>query len=317
MGRLLVCLVCHTEPDVWGGGFTSIDSVLTPFLEMLESVKDRRGWSPLVAWCLTAQVMCHRAEVFRSLARAGHEVGVHSHFPGASGALEHQQALNWDQLGQFGRWFPDLCARAVQLGLPPPRTHATWMFAYRDEMTQTLAECGIGIDCSVCYGGAHYLPDGSLLANSWGRKSGKPYRLSYQDHCVEGESPVIELPVSGGLGDYWQADGSGRFTHFSPIASEEGKDRQLLLFQSRLDRLAPEQVDIFHIHFHLYDFWLPSGLSWERLARAKALLEAMGTDDRVRFSTPTEAVDAWIGRERNASLGFANVKGALDQVHDE
>jgi hypothetical protein len=204
--RLYVCLVCHTEPDVWDGGFTSIDSVLPPFLEMLESVRDCRGRSPCIAWCLTAQVMRQRPEVFRPLARAGHEIGVHSHFPGATGALEHQQTLNRDHLGEFDRWFPDLCALALQQGLPPLRTHATWMFAYRDEMTGTLAECGIGVDCSVCYGGAHFLEDSFLLADSRRRKSGKPYRLSEQDHCIKGKSPVVELPVSGGLGAYWEAD---------------------------------------------------------------------------------------------------------------
>ena len=292
-GRMFVCLVCHTEPDIWDGGFTSIDSVLHPFLEMLESVRDDHGHSPRVAWCLTAQVMRHRAEGFRSLACAGHEIGIHSHFPGTNGVLEHQQAINRDHLSAFDCWFPDLCALAAQMGLPYPRTHATWMFAYRDEMTGTLAECGIGIDCSVCYGGAHHLPDGFLLADSRARKSGKPYRLSAQDHCVEGESPVIELPVSGGLGDYWEADESGCFTHFSPIASEEGRNRQLTLFRCRLDGLAPDETDIFHVHFHLYEFLLPGGLSLERLARAKALLAAMGTDKRVRFSTPTDAVDTW------------------------
>jgi hypothetical protein len=295
--RLFVCLVCHTEPDVWDGGFTSIDHVLPPFLDRLESAKDSEDQSPRVAWCLTAQVMRHRPNVFRTLACAGHEIGVHSHFPGANGVLEHQQALNRDRLGRFDRWFPDLCALAVQMGLPPPRTHATWMFAYRDEITQTLAECEIGIDCSVCYGGAHHLEDGFLLADSRRRRSGKPYRLSEQDHCIEGESPVVELPVSGGLGDYWEAEG-GRFTHFSPIASEQGQDRQLRLFRSRLDGLAPDEMDIFHVHFHLYEFLLPGGLSLERLARAKALLEAMGADDRVRFSTPAEAVDIWIDKKR-------------------
>jgi hypothetical protein len=294
--NLFVCLVCHTEPDVWDGGFTSIDSVLDPFLEILRSVRDRQGRSPRIAWCLTAQVMRQWSEVFRTLARIGHEIGVHSHFPGANGMLEHQPSLNRDHLSQFECWFPDLCVLAVQQGLPRPQTHASWMFAYRDAMTRTLARCGIEVDCSICYGGVHHLPDGFLLADSRGRKSGKPYRLSEQDHCIEGQSPVIELPVSGGLGDYWEAGKDGCFTHFSPIASEEGQNRQLRLFRSRLDRLAPDEMDIFQVHFHLYDFLLPGGLSWERLARAKALLVAMSTDERVWFSTPTEAVDIWAQR---------------------
>jgi len=303
-GRMFVCLVCHAEPDVWDGGFGSIDRVLPPFLEMLATISDVERCSPRVAWCLTSHVMRHRAEAFLQLIPDGHEIGIHSHFPGGDGVLEHQQAINRDRLDAFDRWFPDLCALARERGFPQPRAHASWMFAYRDRMTRTLATCGIDVDCSVCYGGAHYLPDGFLLADSRARKSGKPYRLSEQDHCLEGASSVVELPVSGGLGDYWEPDGKGGFSHFSPIGflsacSPEGQDRQLQLFRSRLDSLAPGEVDVYHVHFHLYEFLTSGGLGRERLGRAQALLDAMGSDDRVRFATPSAAADAWMGAERH------------------
>jgi hypothetical protein len=60
------------------------------------------------------------------------------------------------------------------------------MFAYRDGMAQTLAACGIDIDGSVCYGGAHYSEDGFLFADSRRRLSGKPYRLWLLRHGSAG-----------------------------------------------------------------------------------------------------------------------------------
>lgn len=291
--KMYVCLVCHTEPDVWDGGFRSIDTILPRLTRMLDEVYDGTGATPRVAWCLTSQVAQQRPEPFRGLQNLGHEIGIHSHFPAASGELEHQQELNRDNLDRFPVWFPELCSQIVDAGFPPPRTHASWMFVYRDAMTRVLADAGIRTDCSVCYGGAHYLSDGFLLADSTNRSSGKPYRLAEGDHCSEGSSPVTELPVSGGLGSYWEPDEKGAFQYFSPIASEAELNRQLQLYQKRLDALMSQEMDVFHIHFHLYDFLPPDGTSEERLSRARRLLESMVNDSRVRFSTPSEAVGHW------------------------
>ena len=196
-------------------------------------------------------------------------------------------------MGKFQEWFPQLYSLIVDVGFPPPRTHVSWMFAYRDSMTQVLAAAGILVDCSVCYGGMHYLPDRFLLADSRNRRSGKPYRLDESNHCAEGSSTVIELPVSGGLADYWEPDEKGEFRYFYPVASDTEIDRQLQLFQKRLDTLSMLEVDIFHIHFHLYDFLLPNGIAEERLKRVKWLLTSMAYDTRVYFSNASEAADDW------------------------
>ena len=225
--------------------------------------------------------------------RLGHEIGVHSHFPGTSSIMEHQQELNRVHLDQFHVWFHELYSRIVAAGFPPPRTHVTWMFAYRDIMTRVLAKAGIGVECSVCYGGAHYLPDGFLLADSTSRSSGRPYRLAEKDHCSEGNSPVIELPVSGGFGSYWEPDEKGEFRYFSPVASDAEMNCQLQLFRKRMDALSSQETDVFHIHFHLYEFLTPEGIEEGRLERAKRLLNSMVRDNRVYFSTPSEAVIDW------------------------
>ena len=148
-----VSLVCHTETDVWDGGFGSIDTMLPQFLDMADGVRDKDGMTPRVAWCHTPQVVEHRPEPFRELLANGHEIGVHSHFPSATGKLEHEQQLNAENLDTFHVWFPELCDRIEQAGFPRPATHATWMFAYRDTMTKTLTDAGIRAECSVCYGG--------------------------------------------------------------------------------------------------------------------------------------------------------------------
>ncbi|MBN1918226.1 MAG: hypothetical protein JW889_09975 [Verrucomicrobia bacterium] len=292
--RMLVCLVCHTEPDVWDGGFCSIDHILPQFMAMSETVRDGTGTTPRVAWCLTSRVARRRPEAFLHLLERGHEIGVHSHFPRCeSGKQEHDQNLNRENLDDFQSWFPELCSHITDAGFPLPRTHATWMFAYRDSMTRVLAETGIRAECSVCYGGAHHLPGGYLLADSRKRVSGKPYRLAEDDHCAEGDSPVVELPVSGGFGSYWEPDETGGFKHFGPVLTNAGRDRQRAVFQARLDSLVSGEIDIFHIHFHLHEFLPPDGTGPERLKRARSLLDPMTHDERVRFMTPSEAVEEW------------------------
>ena len=292
--RMYVCLVCHTEPDVWDGGFKSIDVVLPVFLDKLGMVQDHRGNSPKITWCLTSQVAKHRPQPFLELLDQGHEAGIHSHYPGADGRLEHQQELNRENLGTFGEWLPELYRTVVDAGFPKPRTQVTWMFAYRDSMTQILSETGIDIDCSVCYGGAHYLPDDFLLADSRNRSTGKPYRMSISDHCVEGDSSVVELPVSGGFGDYWIPDEKGQFDYFYPITSDDDADKMIALFNRRMGTLVYGETDIFHIHFHLYEFLPPGGFDESRLDRAMTILRSMVGDNRVCFSTASEAVDDWL-----------------------
>ena len=292
--RMHVCLVCHTEPDVWDGGFKSIDVVLPYFLDTIRKVRDNRGNIPKITWCLTSQVAMQRPGPFLALLEQGHEVGIHSHYPGADGTQEHQQEINKNNLDKFGEWLPEMCRTLTDTGFPKPRTQVTWMFAYRDNITQVLSDSGIDIDCSVCYGGAHYLEDGFLLADSKNRSSGKSYRMSETDHCVEGDSPVVELPVSGGFGDYWIPDQQGRFEHFSPIASEDEAAKMVELFDRRMQTLNPGEIDIFQVHFHLYEFLPPDGLNEHRLNRAVTILQNITSDNRVCFSTASEAVDDWL-----------------------
>jgi hypothetical protein len=300
--RMHVCLVCHTEPDVWNGGFKSIDVILPMFLDLLGEVRDDGGVSPRVCWCLTSQVIKNRPTPFLKLLEKGHEIGIHSHFPGVDGLIEHQQEINRNKLEDIRDWLPELCLDITSAGFPPPRTHVTWMFAYRDTMTQVLAKAGFGIDCSVCYGGLHSLSDGFLLADSGRRTNGKPYRLDETDHCSAGSSSVIELPVSGGFGSYWKPDGKGGFKYFTPVASDIETERMLRIFSDRLDSVSTGETDIFHIHFHLYDFLPPTGVDAERLSRAKRLLQTMAQDNRVCFSSPSDAVKDWSDKKSRSVI---------------
>lgn len=292
--RMHVCLVCHTEPDVWDGGFKSIDVVLPVFMDRIGEVQDNQGKTPRITWCLTNQVIRHRTAIFLELLDRAHEIGIHSHYPGNDGNLEHQQELNRVNLDSIGEWLLELREAVADAGFPKPRTQVTWMFAYRDSMTQVLSQTGIDIDCSICYGGAHHLPDGFLLADSRNRSTGKPYRMSMADHCVEGDSSVVELPVSGGFGDYWTPDEKGGFEHFSPIASDVEMRKMIALFNKRMETLTSGETDIFQIHFHLYEFLTPDGLDEYRLDRTIMTLQNMASDNRISFSTASNAVDDWL-----------------------
>jgi hypothetical protein len=66
------------------------------------------------------------------------------------------------------------------------------------------------------------------------------------------------------------------------------------LFNRRMETLTPGETDIFHIHFHLYEFLPPGGFDESRLDRAVNILRSMVLDDRVCFSTVSAAVDDWL-----------------------
>jgi hypothetical protein len=71
--RMHVCLICHTEPDVWDGGFKSIDVVLPYFLDKLGMARDYQGNTPKITWCLTSQVAKQRSGPFLELQKQGGE----------------------------------------------------------------------------------------------------------------------------------------------------------------------------------------------------------------------------------------------------
>ena len=100
-GRMHVCLVCHTEPDVWDGKFKSIDVILPRFVDILGEITDSHGTTPRVAWCLTSQVAKKRAAPFLRLLENGHEIGVHSHYPGTRRMVEHELEINRKNLDLF------------------------------------------------------------------------------------------------------------------------------------------------------------------------------------------------------------------------
>jgi len=69
-------------------GFRSIDTVLPRFLVMLETARSGLGGAGGVVSYSTGGPA--QPWPFRRLPDAGHEIGVHSHFPGeGSGNLEH------------------------------------------------------------------------------------------------------------------------------------------------------------------------------------------------------------------------------------
>jgi len=144
-----LCLACHAERDVWDGGYASIDQVLPGSMEAMDGIRDHSGITPRIAWCVTEDVAKNRPRPLKSVLDLGHETGISSHFPGETGTVEHGQNLNFANLDRFDPWFPELCRQIVDAGFPPPRTHVSWMFAYRDTMTGALAWAGISVDCSV------------------------------------------------------------------------------------------------------------------------------------------------------------------------
>ena len=109
-------------------------------------------------------------------------------------------------------------------------------------------------------------------------RDGKPYGPAEMYHCSHGDGSVVEVPVSSAFGSYWEPNGKGGFGYFSPIASDREEQRQVKLFDERLDSLSPGEVDIFQVHFHLYEFPEPAGISSPKLDRAASMLRSMAAD---------------------------------------
>ena len=116
---------------------------------------------------------------------------------------------------------------------------------YRDNMTRVLADAGIRAECSVCYGGAHSLPDGFLVADSRKREIGKPYRFAEDYHCSEGGSRIVAIPVSGVLGATGNRTQRGTSSSSLPLPPIQRWIVSTISFETDLRRSRPAKSTSF------------------------------------------------------------------------
>ena len=78
-------------------------------------------------------------------------------------------------------------------------------------------------------------------------KTLSPYRPSYEDISLPGNSPIVELPVTAYLPELCYRD------QYFPLTKQKPEERLLSKWHGR-ERTG---VDVFHIFWHPQDLWRP------------------------------------------------------------
>ena len=180
MKELHVVLVCHTELD-FGGSWSFYTRVQPRIEELLKKVADKSGKQPKMTYCLTGDFLSERLEDAFKFLEEGHEIGVHSHLPGAHRPRHSYSGHYAYRLNEHGILNQDTVAGAlrqiaISLGLPAPRTHVSGMFTFQRTTIQILAEAGFSVDCSLLPSvrGTHEATGDFVLANNTRRD--QPYK---------------------------------------------------------------------------------------------------------------------------------------------
>lgn len=273
-----VVLVCHTELD-FKGTWALYDRVQPLVSQMLDRVADSTGKRPRITYCGTAEFLGEKLDDAFAFVEGGDEVGVHSHLPGAHRPRHSYQgryAYRTDTEGVLNqeRVAGPLRELAVALGLPAPATHVSGMFTFGQSTIAVLERAGFGVDCSLLPGigpTRHEASGDYVLADNHRRSDPRPYRPSIEDPWMAGASRVMELPVSGSLG-------------------EGNLDGQLAALRARLEDGAG--VDVFQSYWHHFEF---AKLGWTKgsLEEAEHFLTEAARLKEVVFSTATGAAAAF------------------------
>jgi hypothetical protein len=230
-----------------------------------------------MTWCLTGAFLSERLDDAFRFVEEGHEVGIHSHLPGAQRPRHRYDGHYAFRLDGDGVLNQDAVAGplreiATALGLPAPTCHVSGMFTFQPSTVRTLSLAGFTVDCSLLPGirATHPASGDFVLADNTRRTDPYPYRPDLEDPWRAGTSPLIELPVSANLG-------GGDI------------DEQL----ARLDRRADRDggTDVFQSFWHHFEF---ARLGWTKgtFADAERFLMECAKRPNVVFSTATAAAAA-------------------------
>lgn len=274
MTALHLVPVCHTELG-FGGGWTMFETVQPQIESVLQRVADRTGRMPRMTYLVTNTFLTERLDDAFRFVEQGHEVGIHSHIPGAHRPRHRysgRYAYRFDGNGVLNQdaVAGPLRQLAIALGLPAPATHVSGMFTFQKTTIDVLTHAGFSVDCSLLPGvrGTHEASGDFVLADNTRRTTPHPYRRSCSDPWADGDAPLIELPVSANLG--------------APDI-----DQHADAIHKRLN--SNRAVDVFQTYWHHFEFVKPGPGDLEGVER---FLTACAMENRVVFSTAKEAATA-------------------------
>jgi hypothetical protein len=283
MKTLHYTLVCHTELGL-DGTWGDYDTVQPAFEAMIQRVAQRTGQLPRVTYCLTNEFITDRLDDAARFHEQGHEIGVHTHLPGSHRAGHNYSGRYAYAFDPEGRLNQDRIAAPLReiiasLGFPAPETHVSGMFSFQRSTIELLTQAGFSADCSLIPNGRafrHRATGKFVIADNRRRTDRHPYFPDPADPWVEGSSPLLEIPVSGNIGEaYFEIDW---------VRSLQDEERQIAL---RLEEA--EEVGIYQSYWHHFEF--SRGHTWTRgsLAKAEEFLVNIGKMKGVAFSTISTA----------------------------
>ena len=298
MKTLNYTLVCHAELGL-DGTWNDFKAVQPKFEAMIERVANRVGQLPKVTYCLTNEFITDRLDDAIRFFEQGHEIGVHSHLPGS-----HRKAHSYSgryilALNQSGFLNQDLIAGSLReiissLGFPAPKSHVSGMFSFQPSTVEILRRAGFTIDCSLIPNGRkirHRVTGDFVLANNERRIDRRPYFPDPADPWIEGTNSLLEIPVSGNLGEaYFEIDWA---------KSLENEKHQIAEILQRED-----EVGIYQSYWHHFEF---SGTyDWTRgsLRRAEEFLVEIGEMKGLKFSTASDARDSYVKFTADQDSGY-------------
>lgn len=288
MGQMYLVFVCHAEPLWWDKDWTNFCYGLKLMDMLLSSAGKATNKTAVATLCPGfyheqeyMSVAEHRSVLFRRLEHKGHEIGVHTH-------------VDYDEIAEDSdvqdRNIKSDAESLVKNHLARPSTWAAGDWFVTKGTVKALIDAGLTVDCSVAplFGDIRHKKNGAVIARHSRCQQLKPYEPDINDIFTPGKSGIVELPVSGYLGE---------FTYKEEDKLDLAEEMINQRFQKRLQELGPNEVDVFQIAWHIFDLFIEEdgryvanqGLVNNLLA---FLVNAL-PHDNVEVTTAKEAAKAW------------------------
>ena len=288
------------EWDESAHSFDNMELAIKTMVETAARVEDERGVRIAMTYlpCFLHGrdgyfIANEKRDLFKELLRMGNEIGVHTH-------VEYDNLPSQDEF-----IVPDADALEA-LGFPRPKTWVAGDFYTTPNTIRQLERGRYAVDGSVVpLEGKFYHGSRKQFEINYSKcKTLSPYHPSYEDISLPGDSPIVELPVTGYLPElcYWDQ-------HF--LLTEEKLEERLL---SKWRKRGEAEVDVFHVFWHPQDLWRPHD-AWypqdagkprkidrQLMKSVEGLLRMAAELEGVVFSTAYKAAMDWALRASNLNL---------------
>lgn len=178
-----ICITIDTEGDSANNPhstFLGIEIVLPQLIELFAK------YGIKATFFIQEDEICQLGPKFqklwKSLLHQGHEIGYHAH-----GLIRASEKKKYEIITKG-------IQKLNRLGLNPMSFRAG-RYHFNDSLLKILEKNNIKYDSSVVPGLRECFIDNTLRCNHIGAPH-KPYHPSYENHCVEGDSNVLEIPIN-------------------------------------------------------------------------------------------------------------------------